>query len=89
MSETDIMDRLEQFASKPNDAGRYPTDAECDAYEAKLRNNTLGHLIQKVIADAPQGVRTDFGVLLNRIIKASPSGITISTLRAQLQHALL
>lgn len=52
-------------------------------------SESLADIIQKVIADAPQGASTDFGVLLNRLIKVSPDGIAISTLRAQLQHALL
>jgi len=29
-------ERLERFASTPDEAGRYPSDAECDAYAAEL-----------------------------------------------------
>ena len=36
-NEDKIMDRLERFASTPNDAGRYPTDEECDSFEEQLR----------------------------------------------------
>lgn len=35
-SEQSILDQVEKYASTPRN-GRYPTDAQCDAYEAKLR----------------------------------------------------
>lgn len=37
MSNDNIMDRVERFASTPKGNGHYPTDAECEAYEAELR----------------------------------------------------
>jgi len=37
MTEGEILDAVERFASRPDETGRYPTDAECDAYERMLR----------------------------------------------------
>lgn len=34
--DTDILEAVERYASTPRD-GRYPTDAQCERYEARLR----------------------------------------------------
>ena len=45
-------------------------------------------MIQQVVDGHPDGEAADFGVLLNRLIKVSPDGITIAHLRASLTNYL-
>ncbi len=37
MTEAETLDKLERYASTPDDRGRYPSDADCANYERESR----------------------------------------------------
>jgi len=45
-------------------------------------------MIQQVIDGHPDGEAADYGVLLNRLVKVCPEGITMAHLRASLNNYL-
>lgn len=42
------MDRLERFTSKPDEMGRYPDDAECDAFESEMKRSASRKRLKSV-----------------------------------------